>query len=730
MSGLLLLGIGVSLAGLNALLSDIDWWFRAMSVAAIVLLAAASARSFARHPLWGTLVGALLAVATITAMFASDTAILWFIPTADTFPALRVLEQQGMSSIAEQNIPAFATPGISYLICIGVAAVAVGMDLAANGLRRPALAGIPMAVLLLVPSLVRSYLTDAWIFVLVAVVYIAILLVRRQRRIGLRGALGLGATAIVVSLFTPVTLAAPSTDTAGGSPGVSAGVNPIITLGNDLRRGEPEHAITYTTTASQGQYLRLAVLEDFSGRTWGPTNTDVIPGNDIEQIGPSPGLTDGVPVSEITTRIAVDDVLSRWLPAPYAPTTIRGVTGTWSWEPDGLAIRTERSNARGQEYVVDSILVQPSVEQLLAAGSTVDEGLETLLDVPADMPDVVATTALEVVGDAASSYERAIALQEYFANGDFVYSEDAPVDDGYDGSGANVLGQFLEEKSGYCVHFSSAMAAMARSLGIPARVAVGFTPGDASTIPESDLVQYDVTTFDLHAWPELYFSTIGWVRFEPTPGRGVPPAFAALAEDDPATPDVDESELPDPPDTAEPLPTQSAAPVLPEELDPGASSDDPTAAAANPALWIGPIASVVLVALLLLPAILRGARRSRRLTAVDDGSAADGWAELRDTAADLGWRTADTLTPRQLGDDLGDLLDFNGAKLIASLRLGVERESFGGRESGLTSDDVTKAMRLLRREAGLGRRIVATFAPISLVERWIPVPTERLSPTS
>ncbi len=182
---------------MNSLLADVDWWFQAMFVGAIVLLAAALARSLTRHPLWGSLVGALVGVAVITAMFASETAILWIIPTADTFPALHILEQRGMLSIAEQDVPASATVGIVYLLCIGVAAMAVAMDLVANGLRQPALAGIPMAILLLVPSLVRSYLDDAWIFVLAAAVYIAILLVRRQRQLGLRGAIGLGATAII-----------------------------------------------------------------------------------------------------------------------------------------------------------------------------------------------------------------------------------------------------------------------------------------------------------------------------------------------------------------------------------------------------------------------------------------------------------------------------------------------------------------------------------------------------
>src|SRR5690606_31916530 len=144
-------------------------------------------------------------------------------------------------------------------------------------------------------------------------------------------------------------------------------------------------------------------------------------------------------------------------------------------------------------------------------------------------------------GGLDTNYEKAVALQDFFTSGQFEYSEEAPVEFGFDGSGARILGDFLEVKAGYCVHFSSAMAAMARSLGIPARVVVGFTPG-AEVLDEADqLVEYQVTTRDLHAWPELYFVGVGWVQFEPTPGRGVVPDFSVPDVDDPATPDVDES---------------------------------------------------------------------------------------------------------------------------------------------------------------------------------------------
>src|SRR5690606_27230805 len=101
------------------------------------------------------------------------------------------------------------------------------------------------------------------------------------------------------------------------------------------------------------------------------------------------------------------------------------------------------------------------------------------------------------------------------------------------------------------------------------------------------LYEYNVDTFDLHAWPELYFSGIGWIRFEPTPGRGYPPAFAQLVEDDPATPDIDES-VPEAEQTQAPTTETTAAPTLPDEVDPGAIPEGEQAAAVNPWTWLGP----------------------------------------------------------------------------------------------------------------------------------------------
>lgn len=716
MSGLLAAAIGIAAAGLGSVLADVTWWFAMMAVAVTVLLAAALTRSFARRPLWASLAAAVAAIGTLTLMFAPGTALLGVIPTFDTVGAFRELNAAGVNSIAIQDLPADADRGILYLMCLGVAVIAVATDTLVFTLRTPAFAGVPVLALLIVPTLVDPEFEDAFIFALAAAVYCAILLFR-VRPAGRGAAIGIAGAAVVAALVVPLALPGvqPGAQASGAAGSLSTGINPIITLGNDLRRGEPTVALTYTTTEPGGNYLRLTALDDFSGRSWEPTPTDLLPANEVTAIGPAPGLGADVPVTVVSTDITVENVLSRWLPAPYAPTSVTGLVGDWSWEADALAIRSDRSSARGQQYQVTSQQIAPSIDQLLATGTTVDAGFERYLELPGDLAQVVERTAAEVVGTAATNYEKAIALQEFFRDGEFEYSEDAPVQNGYDGTGEDVLAAFLEARSGYCVHFSSAMATMARTLGIPSRVAVGFTPGTLVTRGGSDPF-YEVTTHDLHAWPELYFSGIGWVRFEPTPGRGQVPAFAPLTVDDPATPDVDES-VPPPAPTAAPTTAPSAAPE-------DAVVPDAAPVAAGDAAEAGPPYGAIVVALLLLvlatPFAVRSIRRSRRLGLVERGSATAAWDEVRDTADDLGLRTADSRTPRQLVEDLDGHLDRAGQAALDRLRGALESEAFAEARGAPDPDDVRAVVRSLGSRAGIRARIIGTLAPRSLVVGWLP----------
>ena len=118
--------------------------------------------------------------------------------------------------------------------------------------------------------------------------------------------------------------------------------------------------------------------------------------------------------------------------------------------------------------------------------------------------------AHRVAGRATTQYGAVLALESWFRQtGGFRYDESPPRT-----SGPPLVAFVTRTKAGYCQHFAGAMALMLRLLGIPARVAVGFTSGtrDGDT--------WVVTDHDAHAWVEVWFAGQGWVPFDPTPGRG------------------------------------------------------------------------------------------------------------------------------------------------------------------------------------------------------------------
>lgn len=716
-SGLLVVGFGIATAGLGSVLSDVLWWFIVMLVVTAVLLTAAIVRQVARRRGWAILAAFVAGVASVTLLFAPSTALLGVIPTPETLEAFRRLEQAGSLSIENQSIPAEAVTGILYLLCVGLGLLALAADALVNQAKSPALAGLPLLVVLLVPSAVRSELSNVVPFVGVAIVWLAMLTMKSRPR---RLVLATATSGVVVAVLLPLVL--PSLDivdrTGSGSGPV---VNPILTLGADLRRGNPSLALTYSTSTGAGQYLRLATLNTFTGRSWEPSRIDLAPGNEVDSIGPLTSASGGpaadVPRTEITTAVEVEGIVSRWLPVPWIPLSVTGLEGQWGWESDDLTIRSDTTSAGGQVYEVQSLQVAPTIEQLRAAGTTLAPGFADFLDLPDELPPIVAQTAQEVAGDAATNYDRAVALQNFFRSGEFQYSEDAPVEAGYDGSGAEVLGEFLEVRAGYCVHFSSAMAAMARSLGIPARVVVGFTPGGAVPGETLDEVRYRVSTDNLHAWPELHFDDVGWVRFEPTPGRGSVPVFAAAAEDDPSTPDVDESVAPD--EVAAPdVPTTEDGQVIDEETTDAITETLPDVSTTNLTVW--PFFVALGVALLVGPWALRLARRNSRLAAARDGSARAAWDELGAVVTDLGIPTPANLTPRQLADELGPWVDDTSRLALSRLRAALEAESFAASAGAVPLDDLRVVLRSLRRRAGVGSRIVATVLPRSLVSAWLP----------
>jgi len=255
-------------------------------------------------------------------------------------------------------------------------------------------------------------------------------------------------------------------------------------------------------------YWRLTALETFDGRIWSSSRryrrADGELGSAVSE--------ELLPTQPAEQEFEMRGLSSIWLPAAFRPVAIDGTAARYDDESGSLL--TESATTTGISYTVASAVPTLEAAQLAAADASIPADIaETYLALPASFPESVRGLAASVVASGATPYERARLLQDHFRSGEYEY--DLGVERGHSD---NDLERFLFElKRGYCEQFAGAYAAMARAVGLPARVGVGFTPGDR--IGPS---RYSVRGYHGHAWPEVYLAGFGWIAFEPTPGRGIP----------------------------------------------------------------------------------------------------------------------------------------------------------------------------------------------------------------
>ncbi|UTT62786.1 DUF3488 and transglutaminase-like domain-containing protein [Microcella humidisoli] len=745
LSSVALLAVAAAVTAFSAILDEGLWGPSVLVVVAAAIAAAATARRFlTRWPVVGATAAALLgALLALTVQFAADTALLGVVPLPATVARFLELIAAGELSIAEQSIPAAADDGIRFIMAIGVTGLAIMTEAVLVHGRRPAFIAVPLLAILAVPVVLAPGALPLLSVLATAAAFLLALAVHRPAASGGAAAAGralavaagvLVAALLVPPLLPPVIAGAALPGT--GLAGLVTGVNPVLELGDDLRRDTPVTALRYSTDADGGVYLTLSHLADFEGQTVQP----VLGGEATEsdQVGPPTWLGEQVPTSTVSTSIQLENVRSRWVPLPAAPLEVTGLEGSWVVDSQGITVSAVEGSFRGGEYAVESLVAEPTPLQLREAGTAAD-GLDRYRAIPEGLDPIVARTA-EAVADAAagpSAYDQALALQRFFTGGDFVYSEEAPVELGYDGTGADIVAVFLEARAGYCVHYAAAMTLMARTLGIPARIAVGFLPGSRNPDVPSEFV---VSTDDLHAWPELHFDGIGWVRFEPTPSRGAVPEYAS---DDVPAPGEEPAVDPETGEPIEPTAAPSAGPAEPGESaspepTPGVEGADPSdlidggndgsvdgVSAAGP-LQGGadarPLAAVLLALLLLLlaaPGAVRARRRARRRRSPDP---LDRWRELRDTARDLGLPAEESSTPRALAAAWAarwpnDEHAPARADALDRVRTALEHRAYAQPGGRVDAPEIDGLLGALRRSAPRWRRVVATVAPVSLLDR-------------
>jgi transglutaminase-like putative cysteine protease len=701
----------VSLTGLHVALTGSSWWIVATVFLLLVLITTTLVRQLTR-PVWlPTAAGALVGLLALTVGYGADTALLGIIPSPETVTRLAQLTNDAWGEIAVQSLPASPELSIVFLIAISCIGLALLGDLALR--IAPALTALPILILLVIPVAVRPDIAEPYWYVLAAIGYLALLRIGRRRATGatmiVLGAMVIVGSFVVSGIFPPVEQS-PDQVTSGG---VSTGINPLINLGDDLRRGAPVTAVSYTTSNNQAVYLRLATLDTFDGRSWTPTLIGPKAKNSLSAFPAPVGLTTAVKRSKQTAAVTVGGIQGNWLPVPYPTTKVTGATGTWFWEAEGLSVRSTDTSVGGQTYSASFLDVQPDLAQLRSS-STNQTVSKSYLGLPARLPSIISQTAKSVAASATTDYDRALALQAYFRSDLFTYSTTAPVAQGYDGTGADVVAEFLQKKAGYCVHFASAMAIMARVLGIPSRVAVGFQPGQP-TVKNGQTV-FTVSTHDLHAWPELYFQGIGWLRFEPTPGRGDLPSYS-----DPAA--VAQLPTDSPTDASTTAPTATANPSAAAGRDLPTDQANNSGGSAAGGFNAAPLVLLILLALLLAvglaPAVGRLLVRWRRERAIARGRdpATNAWAEVRDTARDHGWLAPETETAREFAARLSMVLADDSDR-IAGFRGNVESAAYGPPDAAsLSLPELRAVRRAIARSVSPRERLRAVFLPASLLAR-------------
>ncbi|MCW2829949.1 MAG: hypothetical protein JWP31_641 [Aeromicrobium sp.] len=699
--GVLAAALAVSLVGFRTIVSGNDWWITTLLVASLTGLTCAVARAVGIR--WVAPVALGVEALVLAWIFVPET-LASVVPTLATVRGIADLVSAAQTIIIEEPAPVGAAEPIVLVVAGAFGLIVIAGDALLQTRWAVSLVGLLLLAVFATPALISGETPPVWLFVAVAALWLVLLSSRSAGSgvvmNGSAPALVLGSAALAAAVAFPlVTPDISAVASSWGKPPPSVfgrGINPMLELGQNLRRNSTQTALTYTTTLDDPPYLKVATLRDFAGKTWRPAE-------DVRVVIDEVQVSADIATERASTSITIEKLRSSMLPVPYpAFREVSGLKGSWRWRAAGMTLSSGDDDSRGQTYTVASLDRQPTAEQMRGLDTFVGPLLGDYVKLPADLPPIIERTAREVTAGADNDYDRARALQAFFRGGDFRYSETAPVAEGYDGNGVDVIAKFLDVRAGYCVHFSSSMAVMARSLNMPARIAVGYAPGSPAGTKGGRTV-YEVTSDNLHAWTEIYFQGVGWVQFDPTTGTG-----SATAFEEPRT-DVDDT-----PDSAAPESDASTPQRGAERLD------DRTATAPK-ASDTAPRTAIVTVGVLLLigglPWLLRAARRRWRLA--EGRSSVDPlWRELEDTARDLGIAMSAADTPRGFADRLRACSGIDHIALDGLLRR-VETARFA-RPSVRDGDGVADLQAVttsLRAGAPPRQRLRATLLPRSLAGR-------------
>jgi transglutaminase-like putative cysteine protease len=675
---------------ISAVFADFAWLAPVLVSVAVIVIVGAVFRSVPVLRSSGTAVIAqcVAGLIAVFAICAKGTLILGFIPTGESFGMVIDRLSEGVSDLYATAPPAESTPGFTAMLTIAFTLITILIDGLVSDLRAPKVGGVLLLVLWMIPVYFASREVRWWHIVAILAAFLLLMLSPYLPATRWRGgmtAVVAGTLALAIGLGVPLLLPpVPSVpDRASNGQGDLTVTNPFLNLRQNLGDRDDSTLFSYETTSKEADPIRLTSIDDFDGENWAPSAFGLDPFAIASDGMPWPeGLPREKNFDNETIDVKVGDKYNQqYLPSPYAPQRPDGLDRRWIFDDKTLTIVGNGEKTGGLQYSMNYLSPNPSVDDLKNATPVNESDFDTELAVPDSLPSSVKETAERVTADASNQWEAAVMLQAYFRGGDFEYSLDAP-----ERASGDAISDFLTDKKGYCVQFSSAMTIMARTMGIPARIGVGYATGQ-----EAD-GGYDVSMQDSHAWPELYFEGAGWVRFEPTPGgpAGDPPKWT-LASGAQEEESDDETESPSPSEE----PSESASPTEgggadePSEEETSTQAAQPAGADMSTYLWGGLIVLVILL-LAAIPAIWRSILRSRRTNDPHDLEAV--WTEVRALATDYGQSldSSKTLRYNELALS-GALAGSGGAEAGAGSAASGSAASAGSEAPGATGGEAAGA---------------------------------------